>query len=147
MFGVVTLDNWDDVLYPQMFGSDVHPAPGAPHTGPEPMAQPIAAAFFFVSFVLIGTIIVLNLVIGVILNSMQEAQTERDRATLAKAREHEHGLTAAQEIELLEHQFDDMRKHLHLVRSRLNHEAKAQGSTRRNREEQWTELPKPQGEN
>ena len=33
-------------------------------------------AFFFVSFVLIGTMIVLNLVIGVIMNSMDESNAE-----------------------------------------------------------------------
>lgn len=37
---------------------------------------PAGAAFFFVSFVLIGTLIVLNLVIGVIMKSMDESHAE-----------------------------------------------------------------------
>ena len=43
---------------------------------PTSSASPIGAAFFFVSFVLIGTMIILNLVIGVIMNSMDESNTE-----------------------------------------------------------------------
>ena len=43
---------------------------------PTPSASPLGAAIFFVSFVLIGTMIVLNLVIGVIMNSMDESNRE-----------------------------------------------------------------------
>ena len=41
-----------------------------------PSASPLGAAIFFVSFVLIGTMIVLNLIIGVIMNSMDESNKE-----------------------------------------------------------------------
>ena len=41
-----------------------------------PAESPVGAAIFFVSFVLIGTMIVLNLVIGVIMNSMEESNAE-----------------------------------------------------------------------
>ena len=37
-------------------------------------------AIFFVSFVLIGTMIVLNLFVGVIMTGMEEAQREQDLA-------------------------------------------------------------------
>lgn len=119
LFRVVTLEDWTDVLYTQMYGSDVYPAQGDHPWEPQPLAQPYVAISYFVSFVLLGTIIMLNLVIGVILSSMQEAQTERDRAALAKARATEEGLTAVQEIELLEHQMDQIKQHLHLVRARI----------------------------
>ncbi len=119
LFGVVTLDNWDDVFYPQLFGTDVYPAPGAPVKGEEPVAQPAAAILYFISFVVMGTIIVMNLVVGVILTSIQEAQTERDREAIARARESEKGLTLADELTVLEHQLDDLRSHLHLVRARV----------------------------
>jgi voltage-gated sodium channel len=39
-------------------------------------SSPLGGAIFFVSFVLIGTMIVLNLVIGVIMNSMDESNAE-----------------------------------------------------------------------
>jgi voltage-gated sodium channel len=43
---------------------------------PTSSASPLGASLFFVSFVLIGTMIVLNLVIGVIMNSMDESNAE-----------------------------------------------------------------------
>ena len=43
--------------------------------------MPVIGTFYFVTFVLLGTIIMLNLVIGVIINGMDEAQKEvADRA-------------------------------------------------------------------
>ena len=78
LFRVVTLEDWTDVMYINMYGSN--------HYGysdldldiwnPESTASPTGAALFFVSFVLIGTMIVLNLVIGVIMNSMEESNAE-----------------------------------------------------------------------
>jgi len=78
LFRVVTLEDWTDVMYINMYGSN--------HYGysdvdlitwnPVSTASPTGAALFFVSFVLIGTMIVLNLVIGVIMNSMEESNAE-----------------------------------------------------------------------
>ena len=78
LFRVVTLEDWTDVMYIQMFGSDVYEGynqsiEGHPVT---PKAHPLLGAFYFVSFVLVGTMIMLNLVIGVIINGMDEAQKE-----------------------------------------------------------------------
>ena len=78
LFRVVTLEDWTDVMYINMYGSDSY---GYSDTDilkwtPNPSASPLGAAIFFVSFVLIGTMIVLNLVIGVIMNSMDESNKE-----------------------------------------------------------------------
>ena len=78
LFRVVTLEDWTDVMYINMYGSDTY---GYSDTdlsnwNPSPSASPLGAAIFFVSFVLIGTMIVLNLVIGVIMNSMDESNKE-----------------------------------------------------------------------
>jgi voltage-gated sodium channel len=62
LFTVVTLEGWAELMYTQM------------------EVYPLASPLFFVSFVLIGTMIVLNLFIGVIMNSMQEASAELERA-------------------------------------------------------------------
>lgn len=59
LFRVVTLDNWGDV-----FTAQLARAPG------------IKVAVFFVTFILLGTMIILNLFIGVILNSMSETHEE-----------------------------------------------------------------------
>ena len=78
LFRVVTLEDWTDVMYIQMFGSDVYEGYNQSLEGPPvtPKAQPLLGAFYFVSFVLVGTMIMLNLVIGVIINGMDEAQKE-----------------------------------------------------------------------
>ena len=78
LFRVVTLEDWTDVMYINMYGSDNYGYSAKEfskwtHT---PSASPLGAAIFFVSFVLIGTMIVLNLVIGVIMNSMDESNRE-----------------------------------------------------------------------
>ena len=78
LFRVVTLEDWTDVMYLQMFGSDVYEGYNQSVEGQTvvPKAQPFLGAFYFVSFVLVGTMIRLNLVIGVIINGMDEAQKE-----------------------------------------------------------------------
>lgn len=66
MFSVLTLEGWFDVMSDQMTGlpRDDGSAPAD--------AAPIAAPIFFVSFILSGTMIFLNLLVGVIVNSMSE---------------------------------------------------------------------------
>jgi voltage-gated sodium channel len=78
LFRVVTLEDWTDVMYINMYGSDNYgySAKEFSKWTPTPSASPLGAAIFFVSFVLIGTMIVLNLVIGVIMNSMDESNRE-----------------------------------------------------------------------
>jgi voltage-gated sodium channel len=58
LFQLITLDNWSDV-----YASVSEASPGT-------------AAAYFVSFILLGTMIMLNLFIGVIMNSMTEMHAE-----------------------------------------------------------------------
>lgn len=60
LFQIITLDNWSD-----LFGAV------SPHA-------PLTATLYFVSFILLGTMIMLNLFIGVITNSMAEMHIELD---------------------------------------------------------------------
>ena len=76
LFRCVTLEDWTDVMYIQMFGCDQYGYDGNEHLCTNPNAMPVVGAFFFVSFVLVGTMIILNLFIGVIMNGMDEAQSE-----------------------------------------------------------------------
>jgi voltage-gated sodium channel len=75
---VVTLEDWTDVMYINMYGSENYgySSKDLAKWAPVSSASPLGAAFFFVSFVLIGTMIVLNLVIGVIMNSMDESNAD-----------------------------------------------------------------------
>ncbi len=83
LFRVVTLEGWVDLMYLQMWGSDQYDGYNQPTDGLpfQPQAQPFIAVLYFVSFVFVGTFVMLNLVIGIIINSMDEAQRETaDRA-------------------------------------------------------------------
>lgn len=83
LFGVVTLEGWTDIMYIQMFGCNVYPGPGGEAECLHPRAMPVGGAFFFISFVLVGTMVILNLFIGVIMNGMEEAKSEQEDARVA----------------------------------------------------------------
>ena len=74
-------------MYLQMYGSDIYQGFNQPIEGMDivPKAQPVVGILYFVSFVLFGTMIMLNLVIGVIINSMDEAHKEVDRTSKENA--------------------------------------------------------------
>ena len=76
LFRVVTLEDWTDVMYINMFGCENYGYDGNMDLCTMSTANPGGSAFFFVSFVLIGTMIFLNLFIGVIMTGMDEAKTE-----------------------------------------------------------------------
>jgi voltage-gated sodium channel len=76
LFRAVTLEDWTDLMYIQMYGCDVYGYGGNEALCTAPSASPVAGAAFFVSFVLVGTMIILNLFIGVIMKGMEEAQAE-----------------------------------------------------------------------
>jgi voltage-gated sodium channel len=88
LFTVVTLEGWAELMYLELHGCQTL-AEGAANAlclTPEP--QPLAAPAYFITFILFGTMIVLNLFIGVIMNSMQEAALETARAEQLKAQAH-----------------------------------------------------------
>lgn len=91
LFRVVTLEDWTDVMYIQMYGSDAYEGYNQSVEGLEiiPKAQPLLSVFYFVSFVLIGTMIMLNLVIGVVISGMDNAQKEVAERQLQNLLDHD----------------------------------------------------------
>ena len=93
LFRVVTQEDWTDVWYIQMRGSDIYYDEYAKNVlaglmtdrAYVPKAQPIIAVVYFISFVIIATFIVLNLFIGVVLSGMDEAQKEQAAAKLLRS--------------------------------------------------------------
>ncbi|MBJ96322.1 MAG: potassium transporter [Rickettsiales bacterium] len=85
MYRVSTLEDWTDVMYINMFGCHEY---GYDSSARVPCNEAAAkalvgedgiawsAAFFFSSFTLLATMIILNLFIGVIMTGMEEAQKE-----------------------------------------------------------------------
>ncbi len=83
LFQTVTLEGWTDLMFTQMHGCARAGYGDHPELCLQPAARPIAALAYFISFVLIGTMIILNLFIGVIMNGMEEAQSEREQEARA----------------------------------------------------------------
>ena len=125
LFRVVTLEDWTDVMYINMYGSNAYGYSDSDllQWNPVPSASPLGAAVFFVSFVLIGTMIVLNLVIGVIMNSMDESnremaikqEMERRKQNPEAIRDGLHDLHAqvenlSQEMQLIKKMIEDQNK-------------------------------------
>ncbi len=71
LFQLMTLDDWANIVKPAM---EKHPY----------------ALLFFLPFILVATFVVLNLFIGVIVESIQSLREEREAAGVAEAREEAH---------------------------------------------------------
>lgn len=143
MFNVVTLEGFPEIMYTQIYGSDkfgyhdkVALAQAAPvaesDTGElfdptaklpyQPSSHPIVAPVFFVSFILLGTMIMLNLFIGVILKSMDEVQAEHDERERHKHEAKGGRITIEDDLNLLEAETEKLRHHLRMLRSRIGTE-------------------------
>ncbi len=116
LFRIVTLEDWTDIMYIQMYGSDIYAGYNQSIVGMEvtPKAMPLLGAAYFVSFVTIGTMIMLNLVIGVIINGMDEAQKEIADRSIHEALTHENSrdLNREQRVNKLKEQLDKISKEL-----------------------------------
>lgn len=116
LFRVVTLEDWTDIMYINMFGCENYGYDGNMDVCTNSVANAAGSVFFFVSFVLIGTMIFLNLFIGVIMNGMDEAKAEmmiNDRI--------ENGKESAK-IEDLEQKLSEMQDLISVFKAQENHQ-------------------------
>ena len=125
LFQTITLDNWGDILKIQMYGSANSTIAGFPGTVTPSRAMPVVAVVYFVSFILLGTMIMLNLFIGVIMNGMHETQRETEVAERRKHLEQSGRATLGDEIQLIEHELDALKTRLQALR--LQAECKRNG--------------------
>jgi voltage-gated sodium channel len=70
LFKVLTLEGWTDIMNTHIYG---------PVSNGGMQIISIWPFLYFASFILIGAMIIMNLFIGVIMNSMQESQDELSR--------------------------------------------------------------------
>lgn len=124
LFRIVTLEDWTDIMYIQMHGS-AHYAIEGFAGATQSRATPVTAVVYFVSFVLLGTMVMLNLFIGVIMNGMHEAQREDEARERKKHMEQLGHATLGDEIKLIEHEFDALKSRLQTLR--LQAECKPNG--------------------
>jgi voltage-gated sodium channel len=91
LFRAVTLEDWTDLMYINMYGSANYGYDESSYTMLADLgisrdevvssASPFAAALFFVSFIVSGAMIVLNLFVGVMLTGMEDAKKEQELET------------------------------------------------------------------
>ncbi len=121
LFRVVTLEDWTDVMYIQIYGSEAYPGYAdfaQAHLRELSVASPMFGAAYFVSFVLLGTMIMLNLFIGVIINSMEEAQAEREADDRQRHMERDGEISVGDEITLVEQELQVLARRLNQLRKR-----------------------------
>ena len=125
LFRVVTLEGWTELMYIQMRGCDAYGYDGMAQLCTQPVAQPGLAVAFFVSFVLVGTMIILNLFIGVIMNGMEEAQAEREEEERQRQRESGEAPSLLDELHEVTGQLAALQKRLGEIQRALAREPEA----------------------
>lgn len=123
LFRAVTLEDWTDLMYIQMYGCAEYPFPEMPGG---PVCDASAGNWwlgmgYFVSFVLLGTMIILNLFIGVIMNGMEEAQAEAEAQDEAErhAAKGERPPTLEEEMLALTQEFQRLGAHVAKIERKL----------------------------
>ena len=128
LFRVVTLEDWTDVMYINMWGwenyggyADLNQANAAKGILPQfnSCPPPIVGLVYFVSFVMFGTMIMLNLFIGVILNSMDEARSEREHDAQEARRAAGEEMTVEEDFKIFDKQLDELKSHLRKLQVRV----------------------------
>ena len=77
MFRVITLEDWTDVMYIQMFGCDAYGYDGMKDLCIDPSGFSLISPLFFISFVFFGSMIIINLFVGIITSQILENMNNR----------------------------------------------------------------------
>lgn len=114
LFRIVTLEGWTELLYIQFYGCASYGYEDASALCTHSVAQPLLAVVYFISFVLLGTMIILNLFVGVIMNGMEEAHREAvEESRGQKGLDVDNGLAElAAELDSLSNRVSDLRSRL-----------------------------------
>lgn len=122
LFRIVTLEGWTELLYIQMRGCAAIGYDGMPELCTASHAQPVVAVTYFVTFVLVGTMVILNLFVGVIMNGMEEAREELEAEARALNRQ---AATLESEMEELQGILDQLQERLGRVQTMARSEKTA----------------------
>lgn len=117
LFRVITLEDWTDIMYANIYGCDQISYEGSAACN-DPNPAPLAAIIYFVSFVFTGAMIVLDLFIGVIMTSMEDAKQETTVNRLIEKQVDEK-LSPREEIVLLEHQLLRLTREIGALNNRI----------------------------
>ncbi len=112
LFKVVTMEGWIDILHIQMYGcTNYYTEDYLKEYCKHPEQFPLISPFYFITFILFGTMIILNLFIGVILKGMEEAQAQRQiEDSMGESKNFD--LALEKEIQQLEQQMFQIQENL-----------------------------------
>jgi voltage-gated sodium channel len=115
LFQVVTLEGWSEIFRNQYYGVNPEDYVILNGAAPIPKASHIAATIYFITFILTGTMIMLNLFIGVIISGMDEAKLETERFGMEQEEDPQAALhndlrRLITEVEEVRHQLQIMEK-------------------------------------
>ncbi len=128
LFQVLTLEGWNDILATQYHGSDQEYDDAWKNKiatlGIErkSQAQPVVASVYFVTFILLGTMIMLNLFTGVIISSMEEATSETKEEAREEQLKKRGFLTLHDELSLLGEQLQTLSERIKGIEIREDRE-------------------------
>lgn len=74
LFQVLTLEGWADIMLTNIYGCDTFGYDGRQALCTQAAARPMGATVYFISFVMFGTFLMLNMVIGFIMENLQSTK-------------------------------------------------------------------------
>lgn len=113
LFTIITLEGWADLMYGLLEKS--------------PSGLPVV--LFFISFILFGTMIMLNLFIGVIINSMSEAQAEEEERDRKSHIEKYGRVTASDELQQVVSELEKLKDRAALLARRIEADEKSRNDS------------------
>jgi voltage-gated sodium channel len=108
LFRVLTLDDWADIYHAQL----AH-------------LPTIKAIIYFSTFIMFGTMIILNLFIGIIMNGMTEMHDEIAEQAIVRGNKLGSSLTAEDEFLIMERRLEETQTELRRLRRRWNEAVRA----------------------
>lgn len=125
LFRVVTGEDWTDVMYIAMYGCANYGYDGMEQLCTQSQGYPIFGALFFVSFMLLGAMVILNLFIGVIMGGMDEAKKETELEARTLARQQTGAVSVAQDVDELLGKLGSITEELEMLKGRIAKEEAA----------------------
>jgi len=129
LFTAITLENWPDLMYTQIYGSDkfgyndpdVMQVVEKNNIQIEPQASPIAGVLYFTSFILVGAMVVINMFVGVILNGIEEVKIDLEKKERLRQMA-KNSTSLYDEIAVLVIKMEDLKNQMDYIKDRLQAE-------------------------
>ena len=74
-----TFEGWTDILFIQMYGCKDYGYTNYGHLCNSPSAMPITSLIYFLSFIVINGLVIMNLVIGIIIDNMNVVRQNMEK--------------------------------------------------------------------